>query len=106
VAISNASWALAAKVIRSRGRAASAYSSTMPAILSNFYAIGQTGTRMKNPGCQAPSQPLVRSSAQELAARLQQARTHIGSDRLAISPQCGFACPVLSDQVSLAAGGF
>jgi 5-methyltetrahydropteroyltriglutamate--homocysteine methyltransferase len=30
-------------------------------------------------------------SAQDLAARLKQAGTRIGSDRLAISPQCGFA---------------
>jgi 5-methyltetrahydropteroyltriglutamate--homocysteine methyltransferase len=39
-------------------------------------------------------------SAQQLAARLQQARRHIGSDRLAISPQCGFATSAAGNAIT------
>jgi 5-methyltetrahydropteroyltriglutamate--homocysteine methyltransferase len=39
-------------------------------------------------------------SAQELAARLKQAGTRIGSDRLAISPQCGFATSAAGNAIT------
>jgi len=39
-------------------------------------------------------------SAEELAARLQQAGNRIGSDRLAISPQCGFATSAAGNAIT------
>jgi 5-methyltetrahydropteroyltriglutamate--homocysteine methyltransferase len=39
-------------------------------------------------------------SAQEVAARLQQASSHIGLDRLAISPQCGFATSAAGNAIT------
>jgi 5-methyltetrahydropteroyltriglutamate--homocysteine methyltransferase len=39
-------------------------------------------------------------SAAELEARLRQASTHIGSDRLAISPQCGFATSAAGNAIT------
>jgi 5-methyltetrahydropteroyltriglutamate--homocysteine methyltransferase len=42
-------------------------------------------------------------SAQELAARIRQASARIGSDRLAISPQCGFATSAAGNAITPAA---
>jgi 5-methyltetrahydropteroyltriglutamate--homocysteine methyltransferase len=39
-------------------------------------------------------------SAQDLTARLKQARARIGSDRLAISPQCGFATSAAGNAIT------
>ena len=38
--------------------------------------------------------------AQELASRLRQASTRVGSERLAISPQCGFATSAAGNAIT------
>ncbi len=39
-------------------------------------------------------------SAQDIAARIRQASTHIGTERLAISPQCGFATSAAGNAIT------
>ena len=41
-----------------------------------------------------------RETVDELSARIHEAARHVGLDRLAVSPQCGFATSVLGNSLS------